>query len=70
MSWLVLIPMSITMGLIGLAAFAWALRHDQFEDPIGNAERVLIPDPPLETKGDEDDDMATDPENGNARRGL
>jgi cbb3-type cytochrome oxidase maturation protein len=44
MSLLVLIPLSIGMGLIGLAAFAWALHHDQFEDPQGNAERVLIPE--------------------------
>lgn len=55
MSLLVLIPLSIGMGLIGLAAFAWALHHDQFEDPQGNAERVLIPenlqekDPSVET---------------------
>ncbi len=48
MSLLVLIPLSIGMGLIGLAAFAWALRHDQFDDPQGNAERVLIPENPQE----------------------
>ncbi len=45
MSLFVLIPLSIGMGLIGLVAFVWALRHDQFDDPDGNAERVLIPEP-------------------------
>lgn len=42
MSLLVLIPLSIGMGLIGLIAFVWALRHDQFDDPDGNAHRVLM----------------------------
>lgn len=44
MTFLVLIPVSIVMGLIGLAAFFWALRHDQFDDPQGAAERILMPD--------------------------
>ena len=48
MSLMILIPISIGMGLIGLGAFTWALRHDQFEDPKGCAERVLIPDTPAE----------------------
>ncbi|MDX5349153.1 MAG: cbb3-type cytochrome oxidase assembly protein CcoS [Paracoccaceae bacterium] len=34
------------MGLAGLAAFVWALRHGQFDDPEGDASRVLIPRPP------------------------
>lgn len=41
---LILIPLSIAMGLVGLAAFIWALRNDQFEDPDGNAHRVLLKD--------------------------
>lgn len=40
----ILIPLSIGMGLIGLGAFFWALRHNQFEDPEGNAWRVIAPD--------------------------
>lgn len=44
MNLLLLIPLSIGMGLVGLGAFVWALRHDQFEDPDGNAARVLIPE--------------------------
>lgn len=42
-----LIPLSIGMGLAGLAAFFWALRSGQFSDPEGDACRVLIPQPPL-----------------------
>lgn len=51
----VLIPVSVGMGLVGLGAFFWALRHDQFDDPEGNAARILAPGdrvPP--TEGDSD----------------
>lgn len=37
----ILIPVSIGMGLIGLCAFFWAMRAKQFEDPEGNAWRVI-----------------------------
>ncbi|MFO1142699.1 MAG: cbb3-type cytochrome oxidase assembly protein CcoS [Amaricoccus sp.] len=37
----VLIPTSLLLGLVGLAAFVWMLRHDQFDDPDGHAARVL-----------------------------
>ena len=37
----VLIPVSVVLGLIGLVAFLWLLRHDQFEDPEGEANRIL-----------------------------
>lgn len=37
----VLIPISVFLGLVGLVAFLWLLRHDQFEDPEGQAARVL-----------------------------
>lgn len=43
---IVLIPVSIGMGLVGLGAFFWAMRKDQFEDPEGNAWRVLAPENP------------------------
>lgn len=41
---LVLIPVSLGMGFVGLGAFVWAMRHDQFDDPEGNASRVLTPE--------------------------
>lgn len=36
-----LIPVSLILGGIGLAAFFWALRRGQFDDPEGNANRIL-----------------------------
>ena len=38
----VLIPIALALGLLGLAAFFWALRNGQFEDPDGSASRILI----------------------------
>lgn len=37
-----LIPVSLALGLMGLAAFLWSLNTGQYEDPQGAAERVLI----------------------------
>lgn len=37
----ILIPVSLGLGGLGLAAFIWALRGRQFEDPKGDAERIL-----------------------------
>ena len=34
---LLLIPAALAIGGLGLAAFFWALRNGQFEDPEGNA---------------------------------
>lgn len=39
---LVLIPVALALGLSGLAAFFWALRNGQFDDPDGAANRILI----------------------------
>lgn len=39
-----LIPLALGMGLAGLAAFFWAMRTGQFEDPEGSARRILIED--------------------------
>ncbi|WP_417727711.1 cbb3-type cytochrome oxidase assembly protein CcoS [Roseovarius sp.] len=35
MSLLLLIPLSIGLGLMGLCAFYWALKNGQFDDPDG-----------------------------------
>ncbi|MDO5656930.1 MAG: cbb3-type cytochrome oxidase assembly protein CcoS [Paracoccus sp. (in: a-proteobacteria)] len=37
----ILIPVSLCLGAAGLAAFLWALRNHQFEDPKGDSERML-----------------------------
>ena len=49
---LYLIPIALTLGVCGLAAFFWALRNDQFEDLDGAAQRILQEDTPEDTKGD------------------
>lgn len=48
-----LIPIALGLGLLGLAVFFWALRHHQYDDLDGAALRILIdetdtplPDPP------------------------
>ncbi|MBT8418047.1 MAG: cbb3-type cytochrome oxidase assembly protein CcoS [Silicimonas sp.] len=40
----VLIPVSLGLGALGLLAFFWALRHRQYEDPDGDSHRVLRTD--------------------------
>lgn len=48
MSWFFLIPIALGLGLTGLGAFFWALRHDQYDDLEGDAVRILIaPDTPI-----------------------
>jgi cbb3-type cytochrome oxidase maturation protein len=37
----ILIPVSLCLGAAGLVAFIWALRSHQFEDPKGDAQRIL-----------------------------
>jgi cbb3-type cytochrome oxidase maturation protein len=39
-----LIPISLLLGGAGLAAFFWALKSRQYEDPKGDAERILRKD--------------------------
>ncbi|MBX9828491.1 MAG: cbb3-type cytochrome oxidase assembly protein CcoS [Xanthobacteraceae bacterium] len=39
-----LVPVALGLGLLGLFAFMWALRHDQYEDLQGSAERILLDD--------------------------
>lgn len=43
-SLLILVPVALFLGLIALAAFLWALRHGQFDDPDGSASRILFDD--------------------------
>lgn len=41
---LVLIPVALFLGLLGLAGFIWALKSGQFDDPEGAAARILMDD--------------------------
>ncbi len=39
-----LAPASVFLGGLGLAAFWWTLRNGQYEDPAGDAARILLDD--------------------------
>lgn len=39
-----LVPMALGLGLIGLAAFLWSIRSNQYDDLEGSALRALSDD--------------------------
>ncbi|MCR6643749.1 MAG: cbb3-type cytochrome oxidase assembly protein CcoS [Terricaulis sp.] len=39
---IVLIPIAVLMGLVGLFAFFWSLRSGQYDDLEGAKHRILI----------------------------
>lgn len=39
-----LIPISLVLGVTGLAAFLWSLKSGQYEDLDGAAQRILFDD--------------------------
>jgi len=41
---LILIPVSLILGGLGLAGFLWTIRSDQYDDSQGNAARILLDD--------------------------
>lgn len=36
-----LIPISLTLGVIGLIAFIYTVKSNQYEDPEGDSRRIL-----------------------------
>ncbi len=42
---LVMIPIALAMGGLGLAAFLWSLKSGQYDDMEGAAQRILFDDP-------------------------
>lgn len=42
---LLLIPIALLLGGLGLAAFLWALKSGQYDDLEGAAQRILFDDP-------------------------
>ena len=44
---LILIPIALVLVGGWLAAFMWAMDKGQFDDPEGNANRILLDDTPL-----------------------
>lgn len=41
---MILAPFSLALGLLAVGAFWWTLRDGQYEDPAGDAARILIDD--------------------------
>jgi cbb3-type cytochrome oxidase maturation protein len=41
---LILIPVSIVLGGLGLCGFLWTLRSGQYDDAEGSAARLLLDD--------------------------
>lgn len=41
---LILIPVALVLGMVGLAAFIWSLKSNQYDDLDGAAHRILIED--------------------------
>ncbi len=37
-------PFSVLLGLMAVGAFIWTLRAGQYDDPVGDAERILTDD--------------------------
>ena len=41
---ILLIPVALCLGLLGLAAFVWSLKNGQYDDMEGAASRILLDD--------------------------
>lgn len=41
---ILLVPIALALGLLGLGGFLWALRAGQYEDLDGAATRILFDD--------------------------
>lgn len=57
---LLLIPIALALGGLGLAGFIWALNSGQFDDPEGAAARILFNDDedgPPESKSPPQDEV-------------
>lgn len=42
---LFLAPISLLLAVVGLGAFWWTVKSGQYEDPTGDAVRILMDDP-------------------------
>ncbi len=53
-----LIPAALFLGMVGLAAFFWAIKSRQFDDMDGAAMRILIDDGDTASDDKENQDSA------------
>ena len=40
----ILLPIALFLGLLGLLAFVWSIHNGQYDDMQGAAERILLDD--------------------------
>jgi cbb3-type cytochrome oxidase maturation protein len=48
-----LVPLAVTLGALGLAAFLWSLKNGQYDDLDGAAWRAIADDEPDESVSSE-----------------
>lgn len=61
---LYLIAIALSLGLLGLGAFLWALKSGQFDDLDGAAHRVLFDDEQKHAATDDVLDVPGEPSRG------
>ncbi|MBJ3763327.1 cbb3-type cytochrome oxidase assembly protein CcoS [Maribius pontilimi] len=64
----VLIPVSILLGGLGLAACIWTLRHGQYEDLEGDAARILMDEDDSDGDAGRQSDFEAGDEHAGSRR--
>lgn len=47
----ILVPLALGLGLVGLCGFLWSLRSGQYEDLDGAAWRAIADDEPVHRRG-------------------
>jgi len=52
-----LVPMALTLGLLGLGGFLWSLRSGQYDDLDGAAWRAILDDEPGSGAGNQESDI-------------
>jgi cbb3-type cytochrome oxidase maturation protein len=60
----VLIPLSLILGGIGLAAFLWTVQYDQCDESAGNAERIFMDNDDMGLSDAPDDKFGKDNTSG------
>ena len=58
---LYLIAIALSLGLLGLGAFLWALKSGQFDDLDGAAHRILFDDEPPQPQKAAQPEISPDP---------